>query len=46
MRNHEIVAVAAPIFIAEAVVAVALFLGVAITVQGHTLWGWIVGMPT
>jgi hypothetical protein len=40
----EIVAVAAPIFIAEAVVVVVLFLGIAVTVQGHTIWGVIAGI--
>lgn len=47
MRNpdpREIAAVAVPIFIAEAVVAVALFLGTAVTVQGHVLWTLIVGL--
>lgn len=41
--NREIIVVAAPIFAAQAVVGVALFLGAAIVVQGHTLWGAIIG---
>jgi hypothetical protein len=41
--RREIAAVAVPIFAAEAAVAVALFLGAAITVQGHTLWAIVIG---
>lgn len=41
---REIAAVAVPIFIAEAVVAIALFLGAAITIEGHVLWVMIVGL--
>jgi hypothetical protein len=43
-KPREIATIAMPIFIAEAVVAVALFMGVAITVEGHALWVWIAGM--
>lgn len=40
----ELIAVATPVFLAQAVVGVALFLGAAILVQGHTLWGAIIGL--
>lgn len=39
----EITAVAVPVFAAEAAVIVALFLGAAITVQGHSLWAVVIG---
>lgn len=39
----EIVAIALPIFAAEAVVAVGLFLGAAITVNGHSIYAVLLG---
>lgn len=41
----EVAAAAMPVFIAEAVVAVVMFLGAAIFIQGHTLWAAIIGLP-
>lgn len=40
----EVLAVAAPVFVAEAVVVVVMFMGAAITVNGHTIWSAILGM--
>ena len=40
----ELIAVATPVFLAQAVVGVALILGAAITIQGHTLWAIVTGM--
>lgn len=40
----EIAVAAAPVFIAEAVVAVVMFLGATIIINGHTLWGALVGV--
>lgn len=42
--RREIIITAAPIFAAEAVVVVALFLGAVVTINGHALWTVIVGM--
>jgi hypothetical protein len=42
-ENREIIVIATPIFAAQAVVGVALFLGAAVLVQGHTLWAVIIG---
>lgn len=41
--RSELLAVAAPVFIAQAVVGVALFLGATIMVRGHTLWAVVIG---
>lgn len=40
----EVAAAAVPVFIAEAVVAVVMFLGATIIINGHTLWGALVGV--
>lgn len=40
--REEVAVVIAPVFIAEAAVVVALFLGASIVVNGHTLWGAII----
>lgn len=40
----ELIAVATPVFIAQAVVGVAMILGAAITVQGHAIWTVVLGM--
>lgn len=39
----ELIAVATPVFIAQAVVGVVLILGATILVQGHTLWAVVIG---
>jgi hypothetical protein len=40
----ELIAAATPVFIAQAVVGVAVVLGAAVTIQGHALWTVILGM--
>lgn len=40
----ELIAVATPVFIAQAVVGIAVVLGAAITIQGHALWTVLLGM--
>lgn len=40
----ELIAVATPVFLAQAVVGVAVILGAAITIQGHALWTVLLGM--
>jgi hypothetical protein len=42
-ESVEIIAIVTPIFAAQAVVGIALFLGAAVLVQGHTLWAVIIG---
>jgi len=42
-ERREIVAVAAPIFAAEAVVVVVMFLGATVIINGHTLWAAVLG---
>lgn len=42
--RREIMITAVPIFAAEAVVVVALFMGAVITINGHALWAYLVGM--
>lgn len=41
---REIAAVAVPVLFAEAAVIVAIFLFVAITINGHAVWAAIVGL--
>ena len=40
---RELAVIAAPIFLAEAAVVAALFLGAVIVVQGRTLWAVVLG---
>lgn len=39
----ELIAAATPVFIAQAVVGVVMFLGAAVMINGHTLWATIIG---
>jgi len=43
-QTVELIAVATPVFLAQAVVGVAVILGAAITIQGHALWTVLLGM--
>lgn len=40
---RDLIAVGVPVFMAEAVVVVALFVGASVIVNGHTLWGVVIG---
>jgi hypothetical protein len=42
--RKEVAIVIAPVFIAEAVVIVALFVGASVVIRGHVLWAFILGM--
>lgn len=43
-ENREVLVVAAPVFIAQAIVGIALILGATVIISNHTIWATLIGV--